>query len=154
MKRYLSLILALILTAVVFTGCGETVGEIAGNVADAAMEELETQVKEKLEEYKIDVVEIRTAIGKLNGSDGKNQFFCGALVKANSSTAPESCAEALGKLFEDAGFAVQTGSKIDSAYLEHKELSFKFSGFDSGETYYLIYAYTSKLPTLTTIETT
>ena len=148
MKKYVCLVLVLMLVLSVFAGCSETVGEIAGNVADAAMEELESQVKAKLEEYKVDVVELKTAVGKLNGSDGKNQFFCGALVRSNSASGPESCAAALSKVFEDAGVTVQTGSKIASAYLEHKTLAFEHSDFDDGNTYYLIYAYTSKLPTL------
>lgn len=147
MKRCVAFLLALMLTATAFTGCSETVGEIAGNVADAAMEELENQVKAKLEEYKVDVVEIKTAVGKLNGSEGKSQFFCGVLVKAGSASGPESCAAALAKIFEDAGSTLQTGTKIESTYLEHKDLSFKGSNFEDGETYYLIYAYTSKLPT-------
>ena len=74
-RKYISLILAAILLLTSLTGC-EVVSEIAGNVADAAMEELEAQVKETLETYKVEVVEIKTAVGKLNGSSGDIQFFC------------------------------------------------------------------------------
>ena len=152
MKRITSIFLILALVLSVFAGCGEKVGEIAGNVADVARAELENQVKALLEEYKLDVVEIRTTAGELNGS-GKLQFFCGVLVQANSESVPQGCADALAKIFEDAGVQRQTGSKIESAYLTNKELSFKFSEFEAGKDYYLIYAYTSKLPSLSTAET-
>ncbi len=154
MKRTLSLFLALILLLAALSGCGETVGEIAGNVAEAAKAELEKQVKNLLEEYKIDVIELKTTAGELNGSDGKLQFFCGVLVQANSESVLQGCADALGKVFEDAGVELQTGSQIESPYLEHKELSFKHTDFSDGKSYYLIYAYTSKLPTLKAPEST
>ena len=60
-------IMALVLTFVlVFSlcGCGEVVSDIAGNVADAAAKELEAQIKKTVEEYKVEVVEIKSAIGK------------------------------------------------------------------------------------------
>lgn len=152
MKHNLSMILILALMLTVFAGCGETVGEIAGSVADVAKAELEKQIKDLLEEYKVDVIELKTAVGELNGSDGKLQFFCGVLVEAKSETALQSCADALAKVFEDAGVQPQTGSKVDSPYLEHKEVTFKFSEFKDSKDYYLIYAYTSKLPTLNSAE--
>ena len=152
MKRMTSLFLILALVLTVFAGCGGKVGEIAGNVADAAKAELENQVKELLEEYKVDVLEIKTTAGELNGS-GKLQFFCGVLVQANSESVLQGCVDALGKVFEDAGIQSQTGSKIESGYLTKKDLSFKFSEFEEGKDYYLIYAYTSRLPSLGTSET-
>lgn len=152
MKRFLSLVLVVALLLPGLVGCGDTVGEIAGNVADAAKAELEKQVQQLLDEYKVDVIEVKTAVGELNGS-GKLQFFCGVLVTSNSTTLPQSCADALGKLFEDTGVVPQNGSKIDSDYLQHKDLSFQFSAFDDGRDYYLIYAYTSKLPSLTSSST-
>ena len=38
-------LLTLVLALGLFSGCGKTVGEIAGNVADAAMEELEKRLR-------------------------------------------------------------------------------------------------------------
>ena len=38
------LVLALVMAFSLFTGCSDTVSEIAGNVADAAIKELEKQV--------------------------------------------------------------------------------------------------------------
>lgn len=138
----LVLVLALVLG---LCGCGEAVGEIASNVADAAVKELEVQVKKTLEKYKVDVIEIKSAVGKLNNdSDSELQFFCGVLVRSNSDSLPQSCASALGKLFEQAGVHGQTGSEVDSEYLVNKTITFKHTDFSAGD-YYLIWAYTSSL---------
>ena len=73
--RLAALLLAVALLFTI-TGCSDVVGEIAGNVADAAVKELEKQVKATLEEYKVEVVEIKSAVGKLsNVSDSELQFF-------------------------------------------------------------------------------
>lgn len=151
-KRILSLLLALVLVLCGLTGCGEAVGEIAGNVAEVAKAELETQVKAAFEKYKVDIIELKTSVGKLNGSSGDNQFFCAALVQSDSEAVPQDVADSLSKLFHDAGLAVQTGSEIENEYLEHKELSFKFTGFDDGKTYYVVWCYTDKLPSLSDLE--
>lgn len=148
-KRILSTLLALVLILCGLTGCGEAVGEIAGNVAEAAQAELETQVKAAFEKYKVDIIELKTAIGKLNGTSGDIQFFCAALVQSDSDAIPQDVADSLSKLFHDAGLDFQTGSQIENKYLEHKELRFKFSDFDASQTYYVVWCYTDKLPSLT-----
>lgn len=140
--RSLALVLVLLL---MLSGCSQTVSEIAGNVADAAMKELEVQVKQTLEKYKVDVVEMKNAVGKLNDeSDSDLQFFCAVLVSSNSDSLPRSCADALGKIFQQSGVRVQTRSEIESDYLVNKSLSFKHTDFSQGN-YYLIWAYTSSL---------
>lgn len=145
------LILALVMVLSLFTGCSDTVGEIAGNVADAAMEELEKQVKSALEKNKVDVVEMKTVFGKLNDEGSKSQFFCAALVKSDSTNIPQAAADALGKLVTEAGLMSQTGSKVESDLLVHKQIEFKHSDFSSGN-YYVIYAYhkdlSANMPTL------
>lgn len=143
--KLLSLLLALVMLMGVFTGC-ETVSEIAGNVADVAKAELEKQVRAVLEEYKVDVVELKTTAGKLNDGEGQFQFFCAVLVRAENDTIPQSCATALGNVFQKSGIIPQTGSAIESSYLEKKSLSYSFTGFDDGSTYYTIYVYSAVDP--------
>lgn len=144
-------LLSLMLALGMFTGCSDTVGEIAGNVKDAAMEELEKQVKATLEKNKVEVIEMKTVFGKLNDAGSKNQFFCAALVRANSTDIPKAAADAVGKLVTEAGLLEQTGSKVESDLLIHKEIVFKHTDF-SEENYYVIYAYhkdlTVNMPTL------
>ena len=138
----LVLVLALLLA---LCGCSEAVSEIAGNVADAAVKELEVQIEKTLEKYKVDVIEVKSAVGKLNNdSDSDLQFFCGVLVRSNSDALPEGSVSALGNLFERAGVQRQTGSEIDSEYLVNKTISFNHTDFSTGD-YYLIWAYTSSL---------
>ena len=149
-RKVVSLVLAAFMLCGIFAGCN-AVGEIAGNVADAAMKELENQVKATLEKNKVNVVELKTAIGKLNDDGSEMQFFCAALVKSDTDTVVNGAAEAMGAVFEKSGVLVQTGSKVESEYLVHKDITFKHSDFSDG-TYYVSYVYISdmsiKLPEL------
>ena len=143
MRRMISLILA---AALCFSlcGCGGTVGEIAGNVMDAAMRELKNQVQQLLEKNKLEVVEMKTAFGKLNDEGGKNQFFIAALVRSNSTGVPQSTADTMGKLFSDAGLNVQTMSVFENEHLVHKDITFKQTDFSTGN-YYVIWGYAADL---------
>ena len=144
-RKIYILILVLVMALCLFTGCSETVGEIAGNVADAAMEELEKQVKATLEKNKVDVIEIKSTVGKLdNDFSSSQQFFCGVLVRSNSDALPMSVATTLGKIFEEAGCHPWHKSEIDNDHLENKTLTFKHTDFEIGD-YYLIWRYTSSL---------
>lgn len=143
-----AVICLLLCLCMILAGCGEVAGEIAGNVAEAAKKELENQVKTTFETYKIDILDMKTAIGKLSGESGDIQFFCAVLVQSDSDAIPKSTADTLSKLFHDAGITVQTDAAINNPYLEHKELSFKFDSFDDGRTYYTVWCYTDKLPSL------
>jgi hypothetical protein len=151
-KRVICLLLVLALSLGCLAGCGGVAGEIAGNVADAAKKELENQIKLTFEKYKVDILDMKTAAGKLNGTTGDNQFFCAVLVQSDSDAIPQSVADTLGKLFHDAGIQVQTGNEIESEYLEHKTLEYKFTGFDSGKTYYTVFCYTDRIPTLSDLQ--
>ena len=131
-----------------FTGCGEVAGEIAGNVADAAKKELENQIRKTFETYKIEILDMKTAVGKLNGEGSDIQFFCTVLVESDSPAIPQSAADTLGKIFHDAGIQVQTGTEIENTYLQHKTLSFKYDSFGDGKTYYAVWFYTDKLPSV------
>lgn len=147
-KKLLCLMLALVLALGCLTGCGEVAGEIAGNVADAAKKELENQIKLTFEKYKVEIVEMKTAVGKLSGDTGDNQFFCAVLTRSESDAIPRSAADSLRILFHDAGVLPQTGSEVQSDYLEHKSITYKFSDFDNGGSYYTVFFYTDRIPTL------
>ena len=148
MKRMVCAILALVMMLVAFSGCGEVAGEIAGNVAEAAKVELEKQVKAAFEKHKMNVLELKSTFGKLNGSEGELQFYCAVLVQADSDLMPNSVADSLKLMFTDTGAEIQEGNAIESAYLEHKELTYKYSAFDSSKTYYTVWCYTDRLPSL------
>ena len=144
-KKFMALILVL-LTVCSLAGCGEVAGDIAGNVAEAAKKELENQIKQTFETYKMEILDMKSAVGKLNGESGDIQFFCAVLVQSDSPAIPQSAADTLSKLFHDAGIQIQTGSKIESDYLQHKDLSFKHEG--DGKTHYAVWFYTDRLPSL------
>ena len=156
MRKLFSLILVLAL-ALTLAGCNDTVSEIADSVMDAAMEELKVQVTRVLEENKVEVVELKTAFGKLNDDGGKYQFFVAALVKTQSESVAQAAADTLNKLFTDAGAGPQTGSAVENPHLVHKDITFKHSDF-SQDGYYLIWGYVADLsidlPNLVTIPET
>ena len=156
-RKFLCLILAVIMT-LSLVGCGGATGQIADAVMEAAMTELRNQVKALLEQNKLEVVEIKTAFGKLNDEGGKFQFFIGALVKSNSTAVPQSTADTMGKIFSEAGLTAQSGSALENSHLVHKDITFKHSDFSEGN-YYVIWGYaadlTVELPDLSAlIETT
>ena len=143
-RKIVSLILTAFMLFGVLSGCA-VVGDIAGNVADAAAKELENQLKTTLEKHKVEIVEVKSAFGKLNGDDDKAiQIFCAALIKSESETAAQTCATALDALFEETGTAVQSSSDVQSPYLVHKTIQFKHTDFSAGN-YYLVYAYSSSI---------
>ena len=146
-KKLLALICALVLIFAC-SGCNEVAGEIAGNVADAAKAELEKQIKATFETYKVEILDMKTAVGKLGGSSEELQFFAAVLVQSDSDAVPQSAADTLGKLFHDAGIQIQTGTDIENFYLEHKDLAYKDGIMVDGKTYYTVWCYTDRLPTL------
>ena len=139
MRKLISLILALALSACLFAGCSDTASQIASSVADAARKELEIQVKAALEEYKLEVVEIKTAFGKLNDT-ADNQYFIAALVRTEKTDLIEASLTGLNKVFTDTGILPETDSAIDCDHLVHKSLAYSRSDFSDG-TYYTVYAY-------------
>ena len=145
MKHKITVLLLVLSILLTFSGCDGVVGEIAGNVADAAARELEAQIKATIEEYKVEVIEIKSTVGKLdNDFSSSQQFFCGVLVRSNSDALPMSVATTLGKIFAEAGCHPWHKSEIDNDHLENKTLTFKHTDFSSGD-YYLIWGYTSSL---------
>ena len=143
MKR--SLFALLLIAVIVFSirGCGK-LGQIFGKVTNAAVKELKNQVQELLEDKQLDVVEIKTAYGKLNDEGSKHQFFIAALVRADSESVPQSTANTIGKLFSEAGFHLQNESQLDNEHLIHKDITFSHADFSEGN-YYVIWAYAADL---------
>ena len=145
MKAKMTVLVLVLSILLSLSGCDGVVGEIAGNVADVAVKELEAQIKATIEEYKVEVIEIKSAVGKLdNDFSSSQQFFCGVLVRSNSDALPMSVATTLGKIFEEAGCHPWHKSEIDNDHLENKTLTFKHTDFSSGD-HYLIWGYTSSL---------
>ena len=144
MKRRLSALFLAALMMFSLCACGGTAGRIADSVIDAAMAELKNQVRNLLEENKLEVVEIKTAFGQLNDEGGKYQFFIAALVKVNSDNVAVAAADAMAKLFSDSGAALQTGSQLENSHLVHKSITFKQTDFSAGG-YYVIWGYVPDL---------
>jgi len=133
-------IIALLLLLVLLTGCSAA-GEIAGNVWDAAVEELKIQLQATLEKNKVAVLQVKSAFGKLNDEGGKLQLFCAFLVRSETPQHVQTATEALGKIFGQAGFAPQTGTAVESPHLVHKQLAFDADKLTDSTNCYLVYVY-------------
>ena len=144
MKRKLLALFLAVLMTVSLCGCGGTAGDIADSVMEAAMKELKNQVSQLLEKNKLEVVEIKTAFGKLNDDGGKYQFFIAALVKSNGVSVPQSTADTMAKVFSEAGLTAQSASLLENEYLVHKDITFKHTDFSAGN-YYVIWGYAADL---------
>ncbi len=138
MRRIIAFTLMIACLLGCFAGCGGAVSEVADSVLEAAKAELENQIKAKIEEYKVTVVETKTAFGDLSG--GKYQFYCAILVQTNAESSAADCAEGLGKLFPNAGFVKQTGSQVESEQLVNKTITYGQTDF-SADNYYTVYVY-------------
>lgn len=139
--RFLSAVLLLALVLAAFSGCG-TVSDIAGNVADAAMEELKVQIADAIEENKVELVEMKSAFGKLNDDGGSLQFFCAMLIRADSADLAAAALDGNIGSFDDFGVVVQTGSAIENEHLVNKSLSYDHTDFSDGN-YYTVFLYAS-----------
>ncbi len=131
-------IIALVALLAILTGCS-AMGDIAESVKNAAMDELKNQLAAQLQKNKVEVLQVKSTAGKLNDEGGKLQFFVAFLVRSENAQQLQTAAEALGESLGKTGFAPQTGVKIESPYLVHKQLE-----FDAGkvtENCYLLYLY-------------
>ena len=94
---------------------------------------------------------MKTVFGKLNDEGSESQFFCAALIQSDASDIPKAAADTIDKLVTEAGLVSQSGSKVKSDLLIHKDITFKHSDFSEGN-YYVIYAYhedlSANMPTL------
>lgn len=146
MRKIIAWIMALACTVCLFAGCSD-MSDIAGNVLEAAREELVNQIKAKVEEYKVTVVETKTAVGKLNDDGGQYQFFCAILVQTNTESSAEDCANAMASLFGKAHYMAQSGSQVHSEFLIHKTITYDHTDFSAGN-YYTIYVYAEDLTSI------
>ncbi len=137
-----SLVILVVIVGVIlcFVFGKDTVSDVAEKVMDAAKKELTEQIEEKLEEFGVEVVEVKPALGELNDDGGERQFFCAALVQTNSEDSAADCAKALKKVFGDADYMVQTDRKVEHDLLINKIITYKQKDFSEGN-YYTVYVY-------------
>jgi len=139
MRKRICIFLVLVLL-ILLAGCSAA-GEIVDKVAQAAMEELKVQLQTTFEKNKIEVLQVKTAVGKLNDEGGKLQLFFGFLVRSENPQQIQNVTEAMKKMFPQAGCAPQTGTAIESPHLVHKELSFDAGKLADPSNCYLVYLY-------------
>lgn len=132
-------------------GCGEVASDITASVLEAARAELEAQVKAKIEEYKVTVVETKTAVGDINDSDAEYQFFFALLIQTDAEDSAAGCAAAVGKLFGEAGYMAQKDNFVSSEHLTKQFLTYKNSDYTAGN-YYTVYVYVEDITKVVDME--
>ena len=139
-RKIIALFLVVACVGGVIAACGDIASDITANVLEAAKEELENQIKEKIEEYKVTVVETKTAFGIINDAGAEHQFYFALLIQTDSEDSASGCANAVGKLFGVSGYAAQTGSEVTSEYLTKQSITYDHDNFEDGN-YYTVYVY-------------
>ena len=135
MRKFLALSLIVALLCGLLSGCS-AMGEIAENVANAAMEELKNQVAATLEKNKVEVVEIKTD----HRFDGNLDFFIAVLVRCESEDAVKACATALSAVFTYAGYEAQESNVFTKSGIPSGSIIFDHADYDGN--YYVIYGNT------------
>ena len=142
MKKIWGLLLIVLLVLVAIFGY-DRVSSAVANTAQTVKKQMEEKIQEALEPYKVEVVEMKTAAGNLNGGNFLTvQFFGAILIRTQQESYADTCAKALEKVFQETGYTVQTEQTITHEYLKNRELSYDFSDFSDG-TYYTVYVYSS-----------
>ena len=144
MKKFVILLVVVLLVLVAIFGY-DRVSTAVKDTAETVKTEMEKKIQETLEPYKVEMVEMKTAAGNLNGGNFLTvQFFGAILIRTQTEEYAQTCAQALEKVFQETGYMVQTEQKITHEFLKNKELSYDFSEFSDG-TYYTIYVYSTAI---------
>lgn len=89
----------------------------------------------------VEILDIQSVCGKLNGNGNGINYFGAALVKADSVKQMDTLAAELMEDFDAVEYTLQEGVVVEIPYLEHRKLSFDDAELQEGETYYCIYFY-------------
>ena len=143
MKRLFRTLILVLAIIAILSSCTQ-VRQIADSVADAAKAKLKQYVEKILDKYKLDVVEIKTAFGKLNDNGGDYQFFVAALVRSKSPELPNLASQALGSAFTESGITGQSGPVVENPNLVHQSITFSHTDY-SADGYYVIWGYVADI---------
>ena len=142
-KIVIFLVIALLVLVAIFGY--DRVSSAVAETAQTVKTEMEKKIQETLEPYKVEMVEMKTAAGNLNGGNFLTvQFFGAILIRTQQESYAQTCVQALEKVFQESGYMVQTEQKIAHEYLKNKELSYDHSDFSDGS-YYTVYVYSTAI---------
>lgn len=89
----------------------------------------------------VEILELQSVCGKLNGNGNGMSYFGAALVEADSVEQMDTLAAELKADYDAVEYMLQEGPEVHSPYLEHKKLSFDGDKLQEGSTCYCIYFY-------------
>lgn len=97
-------------------------------------------------EAAVELLEVKSVCGKLNGNGNGMNYFGAALMTADSAEDMETLTAALEREFETVGYVIQEGTQVDVPHLEHRKLFFDDINFRENETYYCVWFYIHEHP--------
>ena len=94
----------------------------------------------------VELLEIQSICGKLNGNGNGMNYLGAALVQSDSAAQMDALAAELKSDFDVVDYIVLEGKQLDIPYLEHGNLTFDYTDFREGQSYYCIYFYIHEHP--------
>ena len=95
-------------------------------------------------ENELQLVDIQSECGKLNGNGNGVQYFGAALVKTDKEECVQKVVEGLQDEYEIITYTKQNGAQIMCKYVEHVTISYVCADLDwQADCYYTIYFYCS-----------
>ena len=97
-------------------------------------------------ETAVELLEVESVCGKLNGNGNGMNYFGAALVAADSVEDMDTLVAELEGDFDTVAYTVLEDNQIDVPELQHRRLTFNDTVLQKGETYYCIYFYVHEHP--------
>ncbi len=104
------------------------------------IERLTTAIEEA---QSVELIEVQSVYGKLNGNGNGIQYYGTVLVKTSSEDNVKEIVESLSDQYEELNYCIQESGAVQSKYLEHVTVEYEYSLMESEEEYYSIYFYVS-----------
>jgi hypothetical protein len=97
-------------------------------------------------EAAVELLEVESVCGKLNGNGNGMNYFGAALVTAVSTEEMDNLVAELEGDFDTVAYTVLEDNQIDVPELQHRRLTFDDTVLQEGATYYCIYFYVHEHP--------
>lgn len=108
------------------------------------LEDMTERLTTAIEEAQsVELIEVQSVYGKLNGNGNGIQYYGTVLVKTSSEDNVKEIVESLSDQYEELNYCIQESSAVQSKYLEHVTVEYEYSLMESEEEYYSIYFYVS-----------
>lgn len=125
MKKILTAAVIVLLILAIGAGTVYAAAYFKGNKNEKNLDELMEVFSGTISDHAdADIIEAKSAYGKLNGNGNGVQYFGSVLIRKDSVKDIDSLVEELDGQFEIVEYCAQEGADISSKYLEHQALRY------------------------------